>query len=109
MPSFNGAEVTPPFQLIPYPPTPGTKWKGAFAVQGEKGTHTYAGEVQKPETIKVPAGEFKTVRVFIKLESNGQQVETTYWFVKDVGFVKQTLEVAGTVITLELDKFEKKK
>jgi hypothetical protein len=107
---FNGAEVTPPFQLIAYPPTPGTKWKGAFTVQGEKGAHTYTGEILKEEKpITVPAGKYETIKAYIKLESNGQQVETTYWFAKDVGFVKQSLDVAGTSITLELDKFERKK
>jgi Protein of unknown function (DUF3108) len=106
---LNGMEVTPPFQLIPYPAKPGMKWKGEFTVAGEKGTHTYTGEIQKEESIKVAAGKYETIRVYIKLEENGQQVETTYWFAKDVGFVKQTLDVAGASITLELEKFERKK
>jgi hypothetical protein len=106
---LNGAELTPPFQLIPYPAKPGAKWKGAFSVPGEKENHTYSGEILKEETIKVPAGEFKTMRVHIKLETDGQQLETTYWFAQDIGFVKQSLESAGVSIVLELDKFERKK
>jgi hypothetical protein len=104
---FNGAELMPPVPLIVYPPTPGTKWKGAFTIQKDKGN--FAGEILKEETIKVAAGEFKTIRVSLKLEENGQQIETTYWFAKDVGFVKETVDAAGASITLELEKFERKK
>ncbi|MBI2804166.1 MAG: hypothetical protein HYX68_04180 [Planctomycetes bacterium] len=106
---FNGAEVVPPFQLLPYPAKIGLKWKGEFTVGKERAKHTYAGEIQREETIEVPAGKFKTLRVLIQLEENGQRVETTYWFAKNVGFVKQTFETAGTMIMLELEKFERKK
>jgi hypothetical protein len=103
----NGAPLTPPVQLIAFPAKAGTKWKGEFTVNAEKAN--YAGEIVKEETIKVPAGEFKTIRVHIKLEQAGQQLDTTYWFAQDVGFVKETVEAAGKPITLELDKFEQKK
>ena len=106
---FNGAEVMPPFELLPYPPTVGRKWKGEFTVQGEKGKNTYEGEIQKEEVVDVPAGKFKTLVVKIKLEGGGQQVDTTYWFVQDVGFVKQTFSVNGATVLLELEKFERKK
>jgi hypothetical protein len=107
---LNGAEVSPPFQLIQFPAKLGSKWKGTFVVAGEKGKHTYDGAIAaKEETVEVPAGKFKTIRVDIKLESDGQPIDTTYWFAKDVGFVKEILDVAGTVITLELEKFERPK
>lgn len=78
--------------------------------RGEEGKHDYEGEIgAKEETVEVPGGKYQTIRVQIKLEENGQQIETTYWFAKDVGFVKQTLNVAGISIMLELEKFDRKK
>ena len=47
------------------------------------------------------------MRVSIRLEGKGgQNVTTTYWFVKDIGFVKQTVDAAGLSILMELEKFE---
>lgn len=106
---FNGAEVTPPLRLLPYPAKPGEKWEGEFSIAKSSGKHKYTGEIQKEETVAVPAGKFTALRVLIKLEQNGMIVETTYWFVKDVGFVKQSVETTGNSILLELEKFEKKK
>jgi len=106
---YNGAEVTPPFSLLPYPAKVGMKWKGEFTVEKEQGKHAYEGEILKEEAVAVGAGKFKALVVQIKLEEGGQKIETNYWFVKDVGFVKQTFNVAGTTIVLELEKFERKK
>ncbi len=85
----------------------------AHGIVGDKTKHTYEGVIgPKEETVEVPAGKFKTIRVDIKLEENGQQVDITYWFAQDVGFVKQTVDAAGaffTFFTLELEKLEQKK
>ena len=51
----------------------------------------------------------QALRVVIKLESKGMTMETAYWFVKDVGYVKQTVTAPGLAVTLELEKREKKK
>jgi len=42
----------------------------------------------------------------MRLESKGQNVTATYWFVKDVGIVKQTVDAPGLSILMELEKFE---
>lgn len=106
---YNNLAVTPPFLLLPTPAKVGAKWKGQFAVEKEKGVHNYSGEIQAEETVAVPAGKFATLRVFIEVEDNGKKVRTTYWFARDVGFVKQTFEAEGLSLLLELEKFEKKK
>lgn len=103
----NGAVLTPAVQVIAYPAKPGAKWKGEFAFGKEKAV--YAGEIQKEESIKVPAGEFSAVRVHVKLEQSGENIDMTFWFAKDVGLVKQTMESAGSTFTMELEKFERKK
>jgi phage FluMu protein Com len=105
---LNGSQVSPPFPLLPYPPKIGAKWQGEFTTEMEKGKNRYFGEIQNEEIVEVPAGKFKTLRVFIKVEQNGPMVQTTYWFAKDVGFVKQSLNILGTTIVMELEKFEGK-
>lgn len=106
---FNGADVNPPLRLLPYPAKVGDKWDGQFAMDKSSGAHKYTGEVVKEENVKVPMGTFKALRVLIKLQQNDNVVATTYWFVNDVGFVKQSVDAPGVSIVLELEKFEKKK
>ncbi len=106
---FNGLEVTPKFRLIHYPAKVGAKWHGEFTVEKDKGKHKYRGEIQKEEEVDVPAGKFKTIKVYIELEENGNKVKTTYWFARDVGFVKQTFDSPGISVLLELEKTEPKK
>jgi hypothetical protein len=106
----DGDAVTPPFCLLPYPPKPGTKWADTFTVG--KIQAKYAGEIFKEEAIDVPFAKMKkltALRAVITLEEKGKTIETTYWFVQDVGIVKQSFEIAGRSVLLELEKFDKKK
>ena len=48
----------------------------------------------------MPAGKFKAIRAHITMKGKDRQVETSYWFVKDVGFVKQTINAEGLNIVL---------
>jgi hypothetical protein len=104
---LNGSDVEPPLMLMPYPPKVGAKWQGEITVQKMK--LKYFGELEAEENIEVPAGKFKTYRVNLKLEDNNMTVSVAYWFAKDVGMVKQTLEVGGIDILLELEKHGNKK
>ena len=103
----NGQEINPPICLLKYPVKAGAKWEGDIAVGTEKGK--YFCETAE-EAVEVTAGKFKATRVSIKLESeeNGvkKTVTTAYWFVKDIGFVKQTVEAGNLSILMELEKFE---
>ena len=102
----NALEITPPICLLKYPVVPGAKWDGDITVGKDKGK--YSCET-KEEAVEVTAGKYQAMRVTIKLESKGQNVTTTYWFVKDIGFVKQTVGAGDLNITMELEKFEKAK
>lgn len=100
----NGAEISPPICLLKYPVKDKDKWEGDIKVGNDKGK--YFCET-KEENVEVPAGKFeKAIKVSIRLESKGQNVNTTYWFVKEKGFVKQTVEAAGLSIVMELEKYE---
>jgi hypothetical protein len=102
----NGQEFSPPLCFLKYPVKPGAKWEGEYKVGNE--TTKYLAETQE-ETVEVPAGKFKAIKVTMRLESMGQVVHTSYWFVPDVGFVKQTVDAKGPNIVMELEKYELKK
>ena len=106
---LNNAELTPPFPILLYPAKVGDKWKGAFTIEKEAGKHTFEAEVMSEETVDVPAGKFKALVVNVKLSGGGQAIEANYWFAKDGGLVKQSIPVGGATVTLELEKFERKK
>jgi hypothetical protein len=103
----NGQEISPPICLLKYPVKPGDKWDGDITVGTEKGK--YFCEAAE-EQVGVPAGKFKATRVKIRLETeqNGVKntVNTTYWFVLDIGFVRQTVDAGNLNIVMELEKFE---
>lgn len=103
----NSADITPPICLLKYPIKNKEKWDGDIKVGNDKGKYFCEA---KEDTIDVPAGKFETIRVTIRLEGKGpQNVNTSYWFVKDVGIVRQTVDAAGLSIVMELEKFEKAK
>jgi len=100
----NGQEITPPIKLLKYPARSGDKWEGDISVGKEKGK--YFCET-KEDSVEVAAGKFaKAMKVTVTLESKMQKVITSYWFVKDIGFVKQTVEAGDLYINMELEKFE---
>jgi hypothetical protein len=104
-----GADINPPFKLLPYPPTVGTAWTGKFSLAKEKGEHFYEGKIVAEEDVKVPAGEFKkALKVQLNLKEGAHEIDTTYWFVNNVGFVKQVFLVSGSTVVLELESFKKK-
>lgn len=55
-----------------------------------------ASAVSGPETVVVPAGTFKAVKVSTKVTQGGQPVTKTYWYANWVGLVKSETE-SGTV------------
>jgi len=103
---LNGLEVEPPLELLRYPVKAGEKWAGELKVGADTGKFSAeAGE----ETIEVAAGKYKTVRVAIQLIEKGKTIDTTYWFAKDVGIVKQTVVTEGLKLVMELERFDRKK
>jgi hypothetical protein len=99
----NDLDISPPICLLKYPIKDKAKWDGDIKVGNDKGK--YFCET-KEETIETPAGKYKAVKVSLRLESKGQNVTTAYWFVKDVGIAKQTVDAAGLSLLMELEKFE---
>lgn len=98
--------VTPPVKLLQYPAKAGDKWQGEIAVGKEKGTYSCT---TAEDSVQVPAGKFKTMRVDIKFETEDKggksETKVSYWFAENVGFVKQTIAAGNLKLTVELEKF----
>jgi hypothetical protein len=99
----NGQRINPAVCLLKYPAKSGDKWGGKISVGEEQGKYSCDAE---EENVEVPAGKFKAMKVNMSMETGEQSVIIAYWFVKDVGFVKQTIEAGNLNITIELEKFE---
>ena len=104
---FNGVEVSPPVCLLKYPPKEGTTWETQTKFGDQQLTVT--GREGKTEDVQVPAGKFQSVTAVVEATVSGMKVSTSYWFAEKVGIVKQTLDLGGRTINVELVKFEEGK
>ncbi|HZY85237.1 MAG TPA: hypothetical protein VFE78_10435 [Gemmataceae bacterium] len=103
--TFEDKEAMPPVLFFKLPPKKDQSWNVDSKAGGAsiKGTFKDAGE----EDVKVPAGSYKAVVVASQdLEANGVKMSITYYFAKDVGMVKQVVEIAGQKVIVELEKYE---
>lgn len=78
----------------------GWKGKGMMGVDIESNDN-----VDKSETVEVPAGKFSTMRVLSKIIQGGQEVEKGYWYAPNVGLVKSHTNSSGIESTAVLVKY----
>jgi hypothetical protein len=102
---INGIEITPPVCLLKFPVKDGESWDADVKIGEEK--VTFKAKAGKEEEVEVPAGKYKAVTSELQVKAGGVDVKTRYWFAKDVGVVKQTMEINGQNVDMELSKFEK--
>jgi hypothetical protein len=103
--SLDGKEIKPPVTFFKLPPQKDATWKVESKVDGQtiKGSFKMA----EPVEVKVPAGTYKAWRsVGTDLEINGIKTNVTYYLAEGVGMVKQELDIAGSKIVIELEKYE---
>lgn len=100
---YNGVEVVPPVCVLRYPVKQGDSW-GSEAKVGDQ-TIKMTSRVGEEE-VTVPAGKYKAITVQVDGDAAGTKIRTTYWFVANIGFVKQVADIAGNQIILEMEKFE---
>ncbi len=110
-----GKEAKPPVELLRLPPKVGETWKidaemidpkskdDKTVKQTIKGTFK-AGEEKE---VRVPYGSYPAVTVTGQdLEANGVKVTLTYYFAKDVGMIKQVIEMERQPkIIVELENY----
>lgn len=101
--SADGADITPALCILKLPYEAAATWPYKSAA----GPLPVSGNfVAEEEEVAVPAGKFKAVRVSSADFRIGQTaIPLTYWFVSDVGLVKQRLVVGGREVVLELEKY----
>jgi hypothetical protein len=83
--------VDPPQVLLPADPRPGKTWSWSGTVGVD--TATIAGTVEAEETVQVPAGSFKSLRVRIETATSRGKGRATRWYAAGVGLVKEEVEI----------------
>ncbi len=104
---INETEISPPVCLLKFPVKDGESWESEVKIGTEK--VTFKAKAGKEEDVTVPAGKYKAVTSELEVMAGNVNVKTRYWFAKDVGVVKQTMEINGMNVDMELAKFEKGK
>jgi len=104
---INEDEIKPPVCLLKYPVKDGETWESEVKIGPNQ--VTFKARAGKEEEVSVLAGKYKAVTSELEVVSGNVNVKTRYWFAKDVGVVKQTMEINGTNVDMELSKFEKGK
>jgi hypothetical protein len=110
--AYDDKKSEPPLLFLKLPVKKDETWKvdsvigKTDKVPGERVTATFKeGEVAK---VMVPAGTTEGVITSSSqdLDANGQKLSFTYYFGKNVGLIKQEIDVNGTRVTIELEKYE---
>jgi hypothetical protein len=100
----NGIELSPPVCILKFPFKKDETWESTTMVGNE--SLKIKAKAIDTEEVTVPAGKYKALKVDADMTAAGMQISTTYWFAPDVGVVKQTTNLGGKNIILELEKFE---
>jgi hypothetical protein len=110
--AYDDKRAEPPLMFLKLPPEKGTTWKVDSVVgktdksPGEKVAGTFEeGEIAR---VTVPAGfNDRVVTSTSKdLDANGQKLKFTYYFGKNVGMVKQDIEIGDQKVVIELERYE---
>jgi hypothetical protein len=100
---LNGIEVSPPLCLLQHPFKKGETWETALKLGAQTAKVTCRAD---SEEVTVPAGKYKALSVHMEVKEGDMKTRTTYWFAEGIGVVKQTVDVGGKTITIELEKYE---
>jgi len=98
--------LTPPVAFLKLPPKKDLSWKIDSKIEGQVIRGVFKIRATD-EPVTVSAGKYKTVVVEGQdLEVIGNKLSLSYQFTEKVGMVKQTMDLAGQKIVVELEKFE---
>jgi hypothetical protein len=84
--------VDPPQIQLPANPRPGKTWTWSGTVADDDAR--IDGSVEAEEAVKVPAGEFKALRVRVETTTSRGKGRATRWYAPGVGLVKEEVEIA---------------
>jgi len=102
-------EHEPPRQVLKNPLVAGEKWRWSGKTISQTDV-TESNEVVGLETVKVPAGTFRAMKVVSRVqEADSAVVTKTYWYAEGVGLVKWMTEGAQLKYGWELVDYSFKK
>jgi hypothetical protein len=103
--AFGDNRLNPPLLFLKLPPKKTQTWPIDTTIGDQKATGTFTGDIA--DEITVPAGTYKDVYVCTgQMEIGGVKCTFIYYFAKDVGMIKQSVEMPTQKIVVELEKFE---
>jgi hypothetical protein len=90
-PEHEGLQATydPPRQYLPNPLTVGQKWEWSGKDPTQVERHE-TSRVVGVETVTVPVGKFRAMKVVTEISSGGTPMTRTSWYADGVGLVKTT-------------------
>jgi hypothetical protein len=98
-------EYNPPLCFLKLPPKKDDKWE----VKSTSGSETLSGTFETTEK-KIDFKDTKEINAFeVKSKDmtvNGQKISLSYLFAEKIGIVKQTVNLAGAEVTLDLTDFK---
>jgi len=102
------AKYEPPQQYLPNPLVAGQKWEGTRKDPTQVEYHEKS-RVLGAETVTVPAGKFRAMKVVTEI-SGGKAAKTrTNWYAEGVGLVKSSTEAGPYKYGSELSDYSFKK
>jgi hypothetical protein len=110
--AYDDKRAEPPLLFLKLPAKKGETWKVDSVVgkteksPGERVTGTFEeGELPR---VAVPAGYNDLVITSSSkdLDANGQKLKFTYYFGKNVGMIKQEIEIGDQKVIIELERFD---
>jgi hypothetical protein len=110
--TFENKTAVPPIPFFKLPYKKGATWNVESRVDGQllKGTFTANEEdttIPMAANLQNPTGKVRAISVTGKdLMVNGVKMNLTYYFMENIGMVKQVIEYAGQKAVIELEKYE---
>jgi len=102
-----GKDITPPLRFLKLGIKNGEKWTVNSVSENVQLVGTFVGE---DDTVKVPAGQFQTMRVSSKdFQLGTEKMALEHWFAPNVGIVQQRVHVGNNEVLLELEDFKQGK
>jgi hypothetical protein len=88
-----GSALDPPVCLLKLPHKPGEEWETVTTFVGRE--FRFKHKALDPESVRVPAGQFKALPVVQEMRLTGSEAELlpqTYWYAPGVGCIKSTTD-----------------
>jgi hypothetical protein len=104
---INEIPISPPACLLKWPVKEGESWTTEMKL-GDQPV-TMSAKAGTREELKVPAGTYRAISVAIDKIEGASRARITSWFAPKVGIVRQSIEMQGGNINMELMKFENSK